>query len=200
MSQIGYFGVVVPDKDFWQGFFIDDNAQAEAMAAIERMRAHPMLSNAGKLFGRADVSHANQAIVGTCCATLVEAALAETGHMSEVPVKKANTILATYGYALCRIIDRPYFWIEGRSAEGGVYTTIQPIHVSTISQARTYINNMPAVREIKRRLMRKLPTTPPHREGQHRMSTMRSAGQKPKRFAAVDEMIAEINAQIPRKR
>lgn len=199
MSQIGYFGVVVPAKDFWQGFFIDDQWREGATDAINRTRSHTTLAHASKVISRLDIPGDNQSLIGSFCAAIVEAALGETGHLIETPISDPNAVLGIYGYAVCQLIGRQYFWIEATVADEGTYTTIQPIAVSSIAQARTYIDKIPVVRQIKRRLLTKLEHVPPQREGQNRVSRMRST-QPRQRFPALDQLINQINARTPRKR
>jgi hypothetical protein len=201
VSQTGYFGVVVPDRDFWQCFFVDDNYRESALDMIRRVRADKALATGSKVISRLNIPISDQTLVGSFCATVVEAALAETGHYTQTAIDNPNGVIATVGYAIREVIGRPYFWIEARSTSAGTFTTIQPIHVSTIEQARIFIDGMPIVRSIKRRLLRKMEQMPPEREGQHRVANMRGAKKKDegRRFSAVDEMVARINAET-RKR
>jgi hypothetical protein len=196
VSQIGYFGVIVPDKDFWQCFYIDDSFRDSAHDALRTVRSSRTLATGSKVISRLEIPEADQGVLGNFCAMLVEAALAASGQMTQTRIAHPEAVLGNASYAVREIIDRPYFWIEGRFTEGGTYTTIQPIYVSSIAQARTYIDKMPQVRQIKRRLLSKVQEVGPHREGQHRSASMRSA----KRWPAIDQMVNQINTETSRRK
>lgn len=177
-EKIGYVGIVVPERNFWQAYYIIDDFAERAEATLARYRAEPAMVNASTVIERMGMNDAEKAmldiiapgyvstklrhipdadqpLLGGLCATMVSAALGEVEH--------AETIIGVLGYALHTLIQRKYYWIEAKLEPAGTRTTISPIYVSTIDEAREAINSLPVVTKIKRRLVAEH-----SREGQNR--------------------------------
>jgi len=173
MSHVGYLGVVVPAEKHWQGYFIDDmfaeaghnmlatarsdpRLRSQVITKLEddkiSVMVHDMLALLGgdpalraKVSTRLNIDDADQPILGSLCATIAEAAMGRLDH--------PDAVIGACGYAIYEMINRKYFWIEAKRDENGTATTITPIYVSSINEARDTINALPIVRKIKRRLM-----------------------------------------------
>lgn len=189
-TSIGYLGVVVPDRDFWQGYFINDTFAERAHETLAEMRRNPALRDGSRVIAKLGIPDADQPILGNLCGVIASAALGETDY--------PETVIGVCGYAIRELIDRRFFWLDGRPEEGGILTTIMPIYVSTIDEARKYIDTLPIVGKMKRRLLirhRYGGAEPQHRDGQTRsMSIMRAA----KRWPAIDKLVADIEAKSRR--
>jgi len=174
--QVGYFGVVVPKQDFWQGFHIDDRFASQAQSALTRMRADkqattgtqviepfgadPHLVEAfAKLGVPIGLTPADQSLLGGFCASITTAALVLGQRMglqritTGMDMPQPEAIIGTLGFAIHTMIHRNFFYIEGEEKGGGMRTVITPLAVSTANEARDTINALPVVTQIKRRLM-----------------------------------------------
>lgn len=175
--QIGYLGVVVPAQNFWQGFYINDDMASEAEAMLANLRANPpgaseviqpygdpdpvrdMLAKVGLTSNKFRLSDADESLLGGFCATVTSAALVFGKRMGlqdiseTVAMPHPDSVVATCGYAIRSLINRDYFWIEGKPTVGGMLTTINPLYVSSVTEARDAINSLSLVTKIKRRLM-----------------------------------------------
>ena len=189
--SIGYLGVVVPDRDFWQGYFINDTFAERAHALLVEMRRNPELSNGSKVITKFNLPDADQPLLGNLCGMIASAAMGETDY--------PETVIGVCGYAIRELIDRRFFWIDGRSEEDGVRTSIMPIYVSTMNEARSYIDALPVVGKIKRRLVQRarFGSEPQlSRDGQSRPTSLMHTA---KRWPAIDRLVADIEANIPPK-
>ena len=172
---VGYLGIVVPESKFYQGYFIKDELADRAAHVVRTFtgefggqdlppfddQVHRTIGMFQEMLG-AEVTtklHVPQeyvTLVGGLCATMVSAALGDT----EYP----EAVIGTMGYALRDIIKRDYFWVEGRQEKGGgTWTSVTPIYVSSVDEARKRLEALPVVRKIKRRLLASYVP-----EGQHR--------------------------------
>jgi len=145
MSQVGYFGIVIPASDFFQGYFIDDTFDEQAKDIVSRLRTDPRVKETQIRVALSNVPEGDQALLGGLCATLTAAAMGRT----EYP----NSILATCGFAVKLLIRRNYFWIEAAEEDAGTRTTIEPMDVTSIDKARQHLGSLPAVLAIKTRLL-----------------------------------------------
>jgi len=177
--RIGYLGVVVPAQNFWQGFYINDDMASEAETMLANLRANPpgasdviqpygdptldhmrdILAKVGLTSNKFRLSDAEESLLGGLCATVVSAALVFGKRMGlqaiteTVTMPHPESVIATCGYAIHSLINRDYFWIEGKETVGGTLTTVNPLYVSSVAEARDAINSLSLVTKIKRRLM-----------------------------------------------
>jgi hypothetical protein len=144
-KHVGYLGVIVPDVDFWQGYFINTAFAEAARDALAKIRNDATLRRGSVVLEELGIAAADQPVVGSLCATIVEAALDRVEH--------PQAVIGTCSYALRKIVGQDYFWIEGKVNDKGVRTSIGLISVASISAARGVIDALPAVRQIKTRLL-----------------------------------------------
>jgi hypothetical protein len=181
--EVGYLGIVVPDRKLWQGYFIKDDFAEQAAHMVKTIMGNEQLRTGSQVLSKQDdsilrtielfeqalgvkvrsklrvIPDEYQSAVGTICATMVSALLGETE-----PEHPGEAVIGVCGYALREIIKRDYFWIEARRDSKGTYTTLHPIYVSSIDEAREVINTLTVVRKIQRRLLAAYVP-----EGQHRI-------------------------------
>jgi len=143
MSDIGYLAVVLPDRNFYQGYFIKDVFTQEAERALQSIRSDEKLRTGSTVFANFDGAEVDQSIVGSLCATIVDA----------IEANRDQTIIGVCGCALRMITGRDYFWIEARTDDKGIWTTITPSAATTIPEARAAIESLSIVQTIKRRLL-----------------------------------------------
>lgn len=148
MAQVGYLGVVIPDADFWQGYFIDDAFAKYASAAIDTMRGDERMSKGGTVLAPlVDIPDADQPLVGNLCSIMVDTVLNHDDDLSYIGL---------CGYAIRQLIGQNYFFIEGRQDDNGVFSTIHILTTSSIEEAREAIGSSPQVTKIKMRMLRRL--------------------------------------------
>lgn len=140
MTQIGYMAVVVPELDFYQGYFIDDRV-ADLTEVILAAPLPPGIEREGVL-----------------SAALAECALCMAGLASTISMAEAR--LGILAYALYQLTDERYFWIYARRDKGGLWTQLTPIDVPSIPTAREWIECLLEVRQIKARLLQNLLVMP----------------------------------------
>ena len=185
---VGYLGVVVPDRDFWQGYFINDAFAERAHEMLAEMRRNPELRNGSKIIAKLSIPDADQPILGNLCGVIASAALGETDY--------PDTVIGVCSYAIYELINRRFFWLDGRPEEGGIRTTIMPIYVSTLDEARDYINALPLVGKIKRRLLQRARFGSEPRDGREGQTRSTSIMHAAKRWPAIDKLVADIEAKL----
>lgn len=147
MAQVGYLGVVIPDADFFQGYFIDDAYAENASHTIATMRGDETMSRGGTtLTPIDDVPEADQPLIGNLCSIIVDS----------VVKPNDNLFIGSCGYAIRQLIGRDYFFIEGRPDEKGIFSTINIVVANSIEEARAIIQSSPQVVKIKLRILRKV--------------------------------------------
>lgn len=168
MSHIGYLAVVVPEIDFWQGYFIDDAFRDKANDTIRNVRDYDLLRTGSKVLKNlTNISDQDQPLVGGFCGSIVEAALGRIGpldglHRQRPSASAADGVIAVLGYALHQLMGERFFYIEGNVGTEGTLTKITPIRASSIEQAREIILSLPSVAAIKQRLVQSLFTAKRH--------------------------------------
>lgn len=141
MAQVGYLGIVLPESNFWQGYFIDDEFAPEATKLLKELQSD---KNYGSTVFSAEphISATDQPVVGSLCGALVELAVA-----------KHYLAIGACAHAIRTLVKHDYFWIEGRSDTKGVFSEFHLIDAPSIDTARDVINSLPAVLAIKIRLL-----------------------------------------------
>lgn len=156
--NIGYFGVIVPERDYWQGFFLNDKFLAEGRGLIATMqRENPELARTPSQVLRPLGLHADdqQRWIGALSAVIVEFAL-----------KKQDYGVGVASAALHAVVGLTHFIVKGRLADTGTYTEIENLpDVTTDQEVRDKLNADPAVIRAKQAILRKASAT---EDGQHR--------------------------------
>jgi hypothetical protein len=151
MTQIGYFGVIIPQHDYYQGYFLDDGVEPDAQGFLDRIRSSPgtqaMLQQvtSPRAF---DLDPAANQLIGAASATLVDTALSSD-----------HTRTGVLGYAIYLLTKINYFTVTTRPnpiAPSLVYTEVQTLPVTSIPAARKAIENDPDVLAMKPRLLNQL--------------------------------------------
>jgi len=139
-AATGYFGVVLPQKGFWQCFYLMPIADDFAASLLARLRE---VTAPGFAVGETiirwpspEVAKADQKLFGGILNTLCE--LAETGDLGR---------LSALAPIAAKLSNCNYFWIDGRMDEGGTVAIFNKSRFETIEQAK---REMPA--EILRHL------------------------------------------------
>lgn len=167
-KAVGYFAVVVPNSNFYQGFFLMPESLAEGRIMADRARAafpddlrqnNPLDGASGPItFKNEDgVAEEDQAILGAMCAALTEVVvLARTGD------RRANEEIGTAAGALAALTGNNYFVVVSTPVQGGTINTFVKIPMPVIvlgemladktpdQVATAFIDQMPEVRKIKR--------------------------------------------------
>lgn len=134
---IGYFGIVVPARDFYQGFYLDSRLRSRAETSLAALRALPDLRRVVVKHPLSGVADADQGLLGGLCSGAVDTALRGDGKV------------AIFGMCISAIIQSNYFWIKGgRSAED---TTIERMVVPFVDMARLVFSDLPEVKAIDQR-------------------------------------------------
>jgi hypothetical protein len=138
MTVIGYFGIVVPERNFFQGFFLDDAIRSQGETSLAALRAMSDLQQIVVMEPLLGVAEADQALLGGLCSGAVETAL--TG----------DSKVAIFGMGISVIIQTDFFWIRG--AESASHTSIHRIAARRVDMARAIFGNLPEVQEIRGRM------------------------------------------------
>jgi hypothetical protein len=159
--NIGYFGVIVPERDFWQAFYLNDDLMAEGRELIATLqREHPDMAQAPSRVLRPLGHHldAEQQWIGAVSAAIVEFAL-----------KKHDYGIGVAAAALHWVAGLKHFIITGHISAEGTYTEIENLpEAKTPHDVRDIINAKPEVIRAKQALMRRASATD---DGQHRGRT-----------------------------
>lgn len=147
-TVLGYLGIVVPERKFWQGYFIKDVFADSASDALKRVMANEALRTGSRVITKLDIPDQYQSVLGGFCATAVAASLGEVESEHS-----ADSLIGACASVIRDIIKRDYFWIEGTPEPGGIRTKITPIYVSSVEEAKKVIESLTIVRKINRRLL-----------------------------------------------
>ena len=145
MTTCGYFGVIIPDYNYYQGFFLHEEAIKAAPEYLENLRRE-IISFPGLVKDPAPgISDADQTLLGALCATLVEGAKAQ----SEI-------ILYRIGGAISVLTDSKYFMVRAKIEKGGTHTAFwrMPDYVKSPEEARDYIHSTGGVQLIQGELLK----------------------------------------------
>jgi len=130
MTTYGYFGVIIPEYNYYQGFFLHEEAIEGAPNYLERLRkALPV---------------ADQDLLGAVTTTLVEGARTEN-----------KTLLFRGAGAVSVLEDSKYFVVRAKIEKDGTHTEFwrMPPEVNSPDAARDYIHSLPDVQLIQGRLL-----------------------------------------------
>jgi hypothetical protein len=133
----GYFAIVLPDEDVWQGFYLDQTHDFRAGRYVEWYDAHlddfGAVVESGKVFAHLD--NREQAII-----SLLSPVGANYFAKADLP----NVHLTAT--AIARLSGHRFFWIEGRWLPDGNYHAILGILTAqTVLDAQLEVVNLPSV-------------------------------------------------------
>lgn len=149
-GAIGYFAVVVPELDFYQGYYITGDAQLTAAGELLIKSITPVIANQTSDLG--DIS-----IEGSLQAVIVDRSIRnDTSHMSVA------------AHSLSKICSENYFVVRGKLLNEGYLTSMEPLEASSPDEAREQINALPDVNQIRDRLLAKMSV----RDGSGRMAAI----------------------------
>jgi hypothetical protein len=145
MAQVGYFGVLIPAYDFFQGFYLHDEFEGIGDTFLANVRK--MFPDIPTQVRRQTpgVVPEDQAMFGAVSAVLVEGANTNSEHL----------ILGA-GWGVAKLAHTNFFMVEATIEKGGTVTEFWPMpaEIITADAAKGYINNLPKVLEIKKRLFK----------------------------------------------
>jgi len=149
MAEIGYFGVIIPSQDYYQGFFLRDEVFVEAQQFLDTVRK--------TLGGRytpssitarpaPDVAPEDQEWVGAISATV-----------SNLAFKMKYQELAVPALALYLVSGYKHFIIVADFEKSNTATTIENLpDAKNADDVRAIINSHPLVLGIQMKLLRKM--------------------------------------------
>lgn len=136
----GYFVVVLPQFDFFQGFFLPKGLEQQADALIITIReqvAGRYVPPSIVIAETKCVSEENQAIFGALLSLLVE-----------IVHKRDILAIPVVAFAVHRLSDQRYFWILGHMSSEGTTTNFNPLYVQSDKEARDAIMMLPEITAI----------------------------------------------------
>jgi hypothetical protein len=133
----GYYAIVLPDEDVWQGFFLDPAFDFRGGRYVESLNTR--LDSLGAAISSGEVyshlSNRDQAMVGLLSALVAD-------YFSKLDLLQMT--LAACGIA--RVSGYSFFWIEGRRLPNGNHHAILGIlKAQTALDAQLEIIELPAV-------------------------------------------------------
>lgn len=134
-GTIGYWGIVIPNLDEFQGFYLRSDKDIDGMAIQMQFAAIGSGVNA----------------IGSLQAAIVEGFV--TGRQD---------IVAVAARALHGIVKHKYLIITGNRQPGGTTTDMVVMKATTIDEARDELNAHPLVAAIKERLAKKVSSKKKH--------------------------------------
>ncbi len=144
MTTCGYFGVIIPDYNYYQGFFLHEAAIKKAPDFLESLRKE-IISFSEVRNPVPGVPDKDQALLGALCAALVEGARTQS-----------ESILLHVGGALSLVMHHKYFVVRGDIDQRGIGTQIwrMPPEINSPDAARDYIHSLPEVQLIQGKLLK----------------------------------------------
>jgi hypothetical protein len=147
MPAIGYFGIIVPEYDFWQGYYLIDDVAEQAKHWMDEIRAV-----IGGFYTPAsitmspvpDISEDDQPWIGITCAAMTEFALASE-----------HSKVGLVSYALHTLTGYKHFLITATPEKSGIMTKIESLPVNSAEGVRLAINRHPLVLRAKQNMIRK---------------------------------------------
>jgi len=136
----GYYGVIIPKYNYYQGFFLYEDSAASRY--LELLRGGPFAETRKPAPG---VSDADQGLLGGLCGTLVEGARTEN-----------KLLLLRVSGAISTLTDSKYFMVRGDIDSEGIATEFwrMPPEISSPDAAKDYIHNLPEVLLIQGKLLK----------------------------------------------
>jgi len=143
---IGYFGVIIPKKRFWQGFFLSNHGLDDAQKSVSMIKKKVggvYMPPSAVITPIDGVSEENQPWVGAMSSTLVE--LAQNPNEPKI-LSMAQSLHLITGFT--------HFYIIADIDRFGTHTEIINLDdAKTADAVRNAIENHPEVLKIKRILL-----------------------------------------------
>ena len=139
----GYYGVIIPKYNFYQGFFLYEDSAASRYLELLRRDAPGSLSETRK--PAPGVPDADQGLLGALCAALVEGAR-----------KQHEAMLLRVSSAISALTDSKYFMVRGEIESEGTATDFwcMPPEIGSPDAAKGYIHSLPDVQLIQGKLLK----------------------------------------------
>ena len=143
----GYYGVIIPKYDFYQGFFLYEDSAASRYY-LERVRNALGQRLSETRMPASGIPDADQGLLGAICAALVEGARTEN-----------KLLLLRVSGAISALTNSKYFMVLGEiDSTWGIATDFwrMPPEVSSPDAARDYIHSLPDVQLIQSKLLKEV--------------------------------------------
>jgi hypothetical protein len=135
---IGWFGIVMPTRNFYQGFYLSERHRAPAVAAMGKFRQMAdCLKQVITIAPLPGIREADQRLLGALASTALEA----------VMITSPSVLML--GTCISEVIGTNYFYITGGHTTSSVTVTRLPVH--TTAMARTTFSRLPEIRAINER-------------------------------------------------
>lgn len=139
----GYYGVIIPKYNFYQGYFLhEDHASSKY---LKELRKAPMKLSEGGDY-TLNMSDADHELLGGLCATLIHAA----------KIQK-QILLLRVSAAISLLTSSKYFVVSGMiDLKEGITSSFRymPDRIDSPDAARDYIHSLPEVQLIQGALLR----------------------------------------------
>jgi len=149
MVSIGYFGIIVAEKDFWQGYFLPGGLETLAKKQLEIFRrdiANTYLPPSVSIESLEGLSKEDDAMAGAITSALVFCAL-----------KKDEPKLAALSATLHLLTGFKHFVIIAQDEKSGTRTKIINLpYAQSAEDVKKVLNDHPEVITAKARLMSQL--------------------------------------------
>lgn len=143
-APVGYFGILIPAYNFYQGYNLYAEHESLGVKFLETTRkVIPDVPSEVK-HPSDGVLPEDQAIFGATTSVLVDGA-----------TRQANFQILASSWAIVKLANAKFFMVEAIVEKGGIGTTYwrMPASVTSPDAAKDYINGLPEVAEIKKRLV-----------------------------------------------
>jgi hypothetical protein len=179
--MVGYFGIVYPERDLWQGYFLMPGSYEDGARVLEQARSlvvdrsenasgpipaeHALTSaTIAKVEGVADI---DQTVLGNLCGALASTACGDEGTGPAIVAK-----LGAFAGAIAHLTGHKHFVLKASDARGGTRTTLETIPESEVRMAGVMLDKtadryvidklrkMPEVAEIEARIAKKRAKAP----------------------------------------
>lgn len=136
----GYYGVIIPKYNFYQGYFLYKDPSASEY--LNRLRSGPLAETMTPTKG---VSDADQGVLGGLCGALVEGA--RTGH---------KPLIVRVSSGIAALTNSKYFVVRGEIDPKGIASHFwrMPPEIDSPDAARDYIHSLPEVQLIQGALLK----------------------------------------------
>lgn len=150
----GYFGVIIEEDAFWQGFYLKEENRQLGIDFVNRVRKN--LPGVAEYIGdwspQSDhMSLSDKMLLGALSGSLCESVTRIPGYPHNISGIPWGVVELSEGMRY--LSQRDYFRVDGMRRAGGWRTAIDLIGVTNPDDARSAINRSQPVRRIKENLM-----------------------------------------------